>query len=120
MNGSTTIRRNANSELGGFRSFMWICMVMSLAVVFFGMQLMMVGPLKGRLDGIQARLEESEGSMKKLVAGRDSVWKTNNLLTSIEEQASHVQKVEKSLADIQNLRSSVQREAEAANVALAA
>ena len=91
MNGSTTIRRTANTELGGFRSFMWICMVMSLAVVFFGMQLMMVGPLKGRLDGIQARLQESESSMKKLVAGRDSVWKTNNLLSSIEEQASHLQ-----------------------------
>ena len=120
LNGSTTIRRNANSEFGGFRSFMWICMVMSLAVVFFGMQLMMVGPLKGRLDGIQARLAESEGSMKKLVAGRDSVWKTNNLLTSIEEQAGHMQRVQKSLAEIQNLRSSIQREAEASSVAMAA
>jgi hypothetical protein len=120
VNGSTTIRRNTKSEFGGFRSFMWICMVMSLAVVFFGMQLMMVGPLKGRLDGIQARLEESDGNMKKLVAGRDAVWKTNNLLTSIEEQASHVQKVQKSLADIQNLRSSIQREAESSAVAMAA
>ncbi|MCX7387140.1 MAG: hypothetical protein NTX48_10795 [Planctomycetales bacterium] len=99
---------------------MWICMTMSLAVVFFGMQLMMVGPLKGRLDGIEARLAESDGNMKKLVAGRDSVWKTNNLLTSIEEQGSHLQKVEKSLADIQNLRSSIQREAESSSVALAA
>ena len=95
-------------------------MTMSLAVVFFGMQLMMVGPLKGRLDGIEARLAESDGNMKKLVAGRDSVWKTNNLLTSIEEQGSHLQKVEKSLADIQNLRSSIQREAESSSVALAA
>ncbi len=120
MSGSTTIKRNSNSELGGFRSFMWICMVMSLAVVFFGMQLMMVGPLKGRLDGIQARLEESEGNMKKLVAGRDAVWKTNNLLTSIEEQAGHLQKVQKSLADIQNLRSNIQREAESSAVAMAA
>lgn len=94
-------------------------MTMSLAVVFFGMQLMMVGPLKGRLDGIEARLAESDGNMKKLVAGRDSVWKTNNLLTSIEEQGSHLQKVQKSLADIQNLRSSIQREAESSSVALA-
>lgn len=95
-------------------------MVMSLAVVFFGMQLMMVGPLKGQLDGIQARLEESEGNMKKLVAGRDAVWKTNNLLTSIEEQAGHLQKVQKSLADIQSLRSNIQREAESSAVAMAA
>ncbi len=120
MNGTTTIRRNSNTELGGFRSFMWICMVMSLAVVFFGMQLMMVGPLKGRLDGIQARLEESEGNMKKLVAGRDTVWKTNNLLTSIEEQASHIQKVQKSFAEIQSLRGNIQREAESSAVAMAA
>ncbi|MDA1231279.1 MAG: hypothetical protein O2856_10940 [Planctomycetota bacterium] len=120
MNGSTTIRRNANSELGGFRSFMWICMVMSLAVVFFGMQLMMVGPLQGRLDGIQARLEESDGSMKKLVAGRDAVWKTNNLLTSIEEQASHVRKVQASLSEMEKLRISIHREAEASAVAMAA
>ncbi len=120
LNGSTTVRRNANSEFGGFRSFMGICMVMSLAVVFFGMQLMMVGPLKDRLDEIQARLTESEGNMKKLVAGRDAVWKTNNLLTSIEEQASHIQKVQKSLGDIQNLRTGIQREAEASAAAMTA
>ena len=47
---TTTIRRNSNNQQKGFRNFMWISMLMSLAVVFFGMQLMMVGPLKGRLD----------------------------------------------------------------------
>ncbi len=99
---------------------MSICIVMSLAVAFFGMQLLMVGPLTGRLDGIQARLNESDNNMKKLVAGRDSVWKTNNLLTSIEEQASQVQKAQKSLVDIQNLRNGILREAESSTVAMTA
>ena len=95
-------------------------MLMSLGVVFFGMQLMMVGPLKGRLEGIQTRLDSSESSMKKLVASRDGVWKTNDLLTSLEEQSGRLESLKKSIAGIQTLRGTVQKEAEAASVALAA
>ena len=60
MTTTTTIRRSQNQQNKSFRNFMWISMLMSLAVVFFGMQLMMVGPLKGRLDGIQTRLDLSD------------------------------------------------------------
>ncbi len=95
-------------------------MLMSLAVVFFGVQLMMVGPLKGRLDGIQSRLESSEGNMKKLVAARDGVWKTNDLLTSLGEQTGRLESLRKSVADIQMLRNAIQKEAEVSGVALAA
>ena len=117
---TTTVRRSSNQELRGFRSFMWMSMLMSLGVVFFGMQLMMVGPLKGRLEGIQARLDSSEGNMKKLVSARDGVWKTNDLLTSLQQQSGQLASLKKSVADIQSLRSTIQKEAEAANIALAA
>ncbi len=121
LNGtSTTIRRSANQEIKGFRNFMWMSMLMSLAVVFFGMQLMMVGPLKGRLDGIQSRLENSEKNMSKLVAARDSVWKTNDMLSGLQEQAGRLDQLKTSIADIQTLRNRVQNEAEAATIALSA
>ena len=66
-------------------------MLMSLGVVFFGMQLMMVGPLKGRLDTIQARMDSSENNMNKLVAARESVFRTNDLLTGLEDQSSRLE-----------------------------
>lgn len=94
-------------------------MLMSLGVVFFGMQLMMVGPLKGRLDKIQTRMDVSDNSMNKLVSARDSVFRTNDLLTGLEDQASRLQALEKSIADIQTLRNTIQQEADAATVALA-
>lgn len=93
-------------------------MLMSLAVVFFGMQLMFVGPLKGRLDSIQTRLELSETSMKKLVSTRDTVWRTNDLLSGLDEQASRWGQLKDSLADMQNLRNRVTQEGQAATVAL--
>ena len=63
---TTTIRRSQNQQNKSFRNFMWISMLMSLAVVFFGMQLMMVGPLKGRLDSIQTRLDLSDEHLNKI------------------------------------------------------
>lgn len=121
MNGiSTTFRRSASSELREFRNFLGVAMLISLAVVFFGAQLLMVGPLRGRLDGIQSRLELSETSMKKLVSARETVWKTNDLLTGLEDQAAHLDQLRNGIAEIQTLRNRVQNEGESATIALAA
>jgi prophage DNA circulation protein len=120
VNGSTTtIRRSSNPEFRGFRNFMGMSMVMSLAVVFFGMQLMMVGPLKGRLETIQTRMESTENNMNKLVAVRDSVFRTNDLLSSLEDQSSRLQSLEQSITDIKTLRTAIEQEAGAAQTALA-
>ena len=73
MSTTTTVRRNSNLQIRNFRNFMWISMLMSLAVVFFGMQLMMVGPLKGRLDGIQTRHDLIDQSLRQLVTTHDGV-----------------------------------------------
>ncbi|MFN9718136.1 MAG: hypothetical protein ACK58L_05540 [Planctomycetota bacterium] len=121
MNGTTTtIRKHSDQEMRGFRSFMWMSMVMSLGVVFFGIQLMMVGPLKGRLDNIQARLNVSESNMGKLVAARESVFRTNDLLTTLNEQAGRLDDLQSNIASIETLRSTVTKESEAASSALAA
>jgi hypothetical protein len=121
LNGSTTtIRRAADRDAQGFRNFMWISMLMSLAIVFFGMQLMMVGPLKGRLDGIQSRLELADGDMKKLVASRDSVWKTNDLLTSLQSQTRMTDQLKVSLSEIQTLREQITTESRSTAEAIAA
>ena len=95
-------------------------MLMSLAVVFFGMQLMMVGPLKGRLDNIQARIDSSENNMNKLVAVRDSVFRTNDLLTGLEDQTTRLQSLESSISNIATFRTNVEQEAEASTAALVA
>jgi len=121
LNGSTTtVRRSSNPDLRGFRSFMWMSMLMSLGVVFFGMQLMMVGPLKGRLDSIQTRLDLSESSMNKLVAVRESVFRTNDLLTSLAEQSSQLQGLKDSIESIQTLNTTVRKEAKSADAAMVA
>lgn len=121
MNGiSTTFRRSAGSELREFRNFLGVALLMSLAVVFFGAQFLMVGPLKGRLDGIQSRLELSEVSMKKLVSARETVWKTNDLLTGLHDQAAQMDQLTDCLAEIRTLRNRVQNEGESATIALAA
>ncbi|MFN8707188.1 MAG: hypothetical protein ACK50J_10945, partial [Planctomyces sp.] len=120
MNGSsTTIRRAGNQETQRFRNFLWISMLMSLAIVFFGMQLMMVGPLKGRLDGIQSRLEMSESDMRKLVASRDAVWKTNDLLTSLQNQGRIAEQLKSTIGEIQALRARITQESQATAQAVA-
>ena len=93
---------------------------MSLAVVFFGMQIMMVGPLQGRLETITSRLDDSEVSLRKLVGARDGVWRTNDLLTSLKDQTGRLEVLKDSIHDIQTLRNQVENEADAATVALAA
>jgi hypothetical protein len=121
LNGSTTtIRRSSSRETRGFRNMIWISSLMSLAIVFFGMQIMMVGPLQGRLDSITVRLDESQAGMKKLVGTRDGVWRTNDLLTSLEDQSARLADLKQSIEDIQTLRNQVENEAESATVALAA
>lgn len=111
MSTTTTMRRNQNTQNRSFRNFMWISMLMSLAVVFFGMQLMMVGPLKGRLDAIQTRLDLTDQNMESLVGVSDSIQNTNSLLSGIEEQAERFDQVEAAIAKVEELRKSVQSEA---------
>ena len=120
MGTTTTIRRNSNQQQKSFRNFMWISMLMSLAVVFFGMQLMMVGPLKGRLDSIQTRLDTSDRNIEKLVGVQDDVMNANNLLASLQTQANSVSEMQGSVQKIAALRSAVEQEATSADLALAA
>ena len=115
---TTTIRRKSGSQHDSFRNFMWISMLMSLAVVFFGMQLMMVGPLKGRLDGIHTRLELSEKNLDQLVGAGDHIGGTNSLLSDLENQARRMEGLEAAVARIASLRESVESEGASASVAL--
>lgn len=117
---TTTIRRHSQHDDSSYRSFIWMSMLMSLAVVFFGLQLMMVGPLKGRLDGIQSRLEQSENSMRKLVANRGAVAATNDLLSGLQEQSTRLDSLRHSINSIQTLRTTLQQESESSSVAMAA
>jgi len=91
---------------------MWISMLMSLAVVFFGMQLMMVGPLKGRLDSINARLDNSDDNMKQLVGAKVGVSNTQSMLNSLTE-------MEGQLDRLAALRNTIDSEANATANALA-
>ena len=118
MTTTTTIRRNSNNQNRSFRNFMWISMLMSLAVVFFGMQLMMVGPLKGRLDAIQARLDYTDQNMEKLVGVNHDATQTNHLLASIQAQADSFDEVQQAITDIDQLHDSIRNEAKSSTVAL--
>lgn len=118
MSTTTTLRRNQNTQNRSFRNFMWISMLMSLAVVFFGMQLMMVGPLKGRLDAIQTRLDLTDQNLEVLVGTSDDVQHTNSLLADLEAQADRFEEVESAIAQVAELRKTVQSEALTSTAAL--
>lgn len=93
-------------------------MLMSLAVVFFGMQLMMVGPLKGRLDGIQTRLDLADQNIRQLVGTQGGVLEANSLLSSLEEQSDKLSDVRTAVDDIAALRIRLEREADSATTAI--
>ncbi|MEO2018726.1 MAG: hypothetical protein ABGZ53_30625 [Fuerstiella sp.] len=120
MTTTTTIRRSQNQQNKSFRNFMWISMLMSLAVVFFGMQLMMVGPLKGRLDGIQSRLDLADEHLNKIVGTRNNVWEANDLLSSLQDQHNKLGDMRVAMTQIGDLRKSLEKESESATSALTA
>lgn len=93
-------------------------MLMSLAVVFFGMQLMMVGPLKGRLDGIQTRLDLGDQNLKQLVGAQDGVTEANSLLTDLQEQSNRLIEMQQTIDRIASLRQKMESEAQAATLAM--
>lgn len=118
MTTTTTVRRSQNQQNKSFRNFMWISMLMSLAVVFFGMQLMMVGPLKGRLDSIQTRLDLSDEHLDKIAGTRGNVWETNDLLSSLQDQHSKLADVRVAMTHIGDLRRALEEESESATAAM--
>lgn len=104
-------KRTSTDELKSYRTFFAVTSLIAMAIVFFGLQIMMVGPLKSQLEGIQSRLGKSEASMRKLVAERDELWRTNDLLSGLHAQAKQVQSIEATLTSIQALRQHVEHEA---------
>ncbi|HAD58619.1 MAG TPA: hypothetical protein DCG12_05215 [Planctomycetaceae bacterium] len=115
---TTTVRRNSNLQIRNFRNFMWISMLMSLAVVFFGMQLMMVGPLKGRLDGIQTRHDLIDQSLRQLVTTHDGVKAHNSLVDTLLRNEGQMDKLRQRLNEFTALRHRIDTEANAAQEAM--
>ncbi len=113
-------RRTGTEDARSFKTFFGVMMLLATAVVFFGLQVMMVGPLKSQLENIQSRLNDSEKNMRKLVAERNQLWRTNDLLSGLQQQSKTVAGIESTLASIRELREHVEHEAKATQQALAA
>ena len=96
------------------RTLIGVSLLSGLSVVFFGMQILMVGPLQGRLQNIQARLDQSDRSMNRLVRSSVSAEQTNDLLSSLEQQARGLESLRRSISDIQTLRNTISTEGTAA------
>ena len=105
------LRRSQQKEQQHYQKFVTTMAIMSLATVFFGMQLMMVGPLKDRLDSIQSRLDLTELDMRKLVSARNQVWQTNDLLSSLQEQSQHLSSTRQTLKAVSHLQAEIDAEA---------
>jgi myosin heavy subunit len=86
-------------------------MIIAAAAVFFGLQIMMIGPLKSQLVSIQSRLDDSEKDMRKLVAERNQLWQTNDLLSGLQDQAEQIQHITATMTQIKQLRQHVEHEA---------
>ena len=118
MSNHTTLRRSGDNQMQGFRRFLSVSILISMAVVFFGMQLMMIGPLQGRLEEIQTRLDLTGHSMKRLVSARDTVWETNDLLTSLEDQAGHLSGLQNSIGEMAAVQNRLREVAQSSDTAL--
>lgn len=105
-----TSDRDPHKELRSFRTFFGVTILVATSVVFFGLQIMMVGPLKNQLDTIQSRLDDTEKDMRKLVAERNQLWHTNDLLSGLQDQAKSVKQIEATLSSIKTLRQQVEHE----------
>lgn len=116
----TSQGKKSSDDLRSFRTFFGVTILVAAAVVFFGLQIMMVGPLKSQLGSIQARLDDSEKDMRKLVAERNQLWRTNDLLSGLKDQAKQVETIQATLTSIQSLREHVQKEARETQKAIAA
>lgn len=115
-----TSDRNGSHEIRSFKTFFTVTMLVASAVVFFGLQVMMVGPLKTQLETIQSRLDDTEHDMRKLVAERNQLWKTNDLLTALKDQAESVEDIRETLVSIRTLRQQVEKEAQQTQRAMVA
>ena len=113
-------KRSRTDDLKSFRTFFAVTMLVAASVIFFGLQIMMVGPLKNQLESIQARLDDSEKDMRKLVAERQQLWRTNDLLSGLQDQASQIEDISATLISIKGLREHVEHEAKESQKALAA
>lgn len=115
-----TSQGKRSDDLRSFRAFFGVTMLVAAAIVFFGLQIMMVGPLKSQLENIQARLDDSEKDMRKLVAERNQLWRTNDLLSGLQDQAAQIDNISATLTSIRGLREHVALEAKESQKALAA
>jgi hypothetical protein len=114
------VRRGSERQHDNQNRFILTMAVMSLATIFFGMQLMMVGPLQRSLESIQSRLDLTDLDLRKLVSTRNHVWQTNDLLTSLQDQHEGLAAARETLLEIQNFQSEVIAKSHATADALAA
>ncbi|MFK7821468.1 MAG: hypothetical protein AB8G99_22320 [Planctomycetaceae bacterium] len=104
-------KRGSGDDSRTFRLFFTGTMLIAAAVVFFGLQITMIGPLKSQLGSIQDRLDDSEKDMRKLVAERNQLWRTNDLLSGLQDQAEQIEHITATMTQIKQLRQHVEREA---------
>lgn len=104
-------KKRGADDSRGFRVFFAGTMLIAAAVVFFGLQIMMIGPLKSQLVSIQTRLDDSDKDMRKLVAERNQLWRTNDLLSGLQDQADQIEHITATMTQIKQLRQHVEHEA---------
>ncbi|MDA1017619.1 MAG: hypothetical protein O3A00_24565 [Planctomycetota bacterium] len=109
MTGST--HGSLSQEWSEQRRFSAAMLAVGLLVGFIGIYLMVVRPMKGRMDVVESRLLNVDREMDDLVGSQDDVWKTNNLLSSLKSQKLAVDGARDAIRTIRQFRAEIEAEA---------
>lgn len=93
------------------KSFPWLPVITGLAIVYLGLQFLIVNPAQQELVAMQQRMQGMEKNLEQLVGVKENVWKTNDLLAAVRSQESQHQQLENALSKMKTFRIDVQAEA---------
>ncbi len=91
----------------GNRSAMLAMLTAGLAIGFMGMYFTVTRPMSMRMQMVESNLSLMQTEMHQLVGTRDSLWKTNDLLTGLRQQQRQLAEAEQSLVSIRQMKNEV-------------
>jgi myosin heavy subunit len=93
----------------GLRDFLNVALVWILGIA--GMYLFVARPVISEVSQLKTQVNRIDADMLELSGSRQNAWKTNDLLSALNQQSYAVQRAEKSLQEIRDLRIHLEDEA---------
>ncbi len=82
------------------------------------LQIFLIGPITAELRMVRREMATVRHDVNALVGQQDAVWRSSDLLTSLQQQEQRLAEASAALAEVERLRAGVLQEAQAAEVAM--